>query len=168
MNLKIRTAITIATCLLSLGVVNALIAHKQDIVDSGETVFLELAPVDPRSLMQGDYMQLNYALSRGKEFNERMTGAPTRGRIALQRDGRGVGRSVGLFDGTASPDGDLIPLHYRKWRRGWKFGIESFFFEEGQAETYAAAKFAEIRISPGGTAVLVDLRGSDLEPLVAE
>ncbi|XOT97907.1 GDYXXLXY domain-containing protein, partial [Alcaligenes pakistanensis] len=30
----------------------------------GQTVLLELAPVDPRSLMQGDYMSLNFALSQ--------------------------------------------------------------------------------------------------------
>ncbi len=29
----------------------------------GQLILLELAPVDPRSLMQGDYMRLNYDIS---------------------------------------------------------------------------------------------------------
>ena len=31
-------------------------------IADGQPVFVELAPVDPRSLMQGDYMQLNFRL----------------------------------------------------------------------------------------------------------
>lgn len=30
---------------------------------SGEQLFLPLAPLDPRSLMQGDYMELRFALA---------------------------------------------------------------------------------------------------------
>ncbi|MFT6791681.1 MAG: hypothetical protein ACJA04_000891 [Cellvibrionaceae bacterium] len=45
--------------ILVLGVLNYGIYQKQKIKDHGEIVLLELAPVDPRSLMQGDYMRLN-------------------------------------------------------------------------------------------------------------
>jgi len=46
---------------LVLGVANYDIWQKQQVVDNGQQVLLKLIPVDPRSLMQGDFMQLRYA-----------------------------------------------------------------------------------------------------------
>ena len=44
--------------------INVTVWRFEHAISSGETVLLELAPVDPRSLMQGDYMRLSYALAR--------------------------------------------------------------------------------------------------------
>jgi len=44
--------------------INATVWRFEHAMGSGEVVLLELAPVDPRSLMQGDYMRLDYALAR--------------------------------------------------------------------------------------------------------
>ena len=52
-------------------------------------------------------------------------------------------------------------LNYRKWRRGYRFGIESFFFEEGMAEVFEDAEYAELRVGPKGDAVIVDLMDAD-------
>ncbi|NYT64359.1 GDYXXLXY domain-containing protein [Alcaligenaceae bacterium] len=46
--------------LLILAVVNNGIYQREKILSTGASVVLELAPVDPRSLMQGDYMTLNF------------------------------------------------------------------------------------------------------------
>nr|WP_255016738.1 GDYXXLXY domain-containing protein [Psychrobacter sp. PraFG1]UTT87693.1 GDYXXLXY domain-containing protein [Psychrobacter sp. PraFG1] len=56
-------AAAILGLLLTLSVVNISIAKNEKLLATGESVLLKLAPVDPRSLMQGDYMALNYALS---------------------------------------------------------------------------------------------------------
>src|SRR5256885_8099210 len=48
------------TALVTLAVVNTGIWQKQQLIASGQPVFIEIAPVDPRSLMQGDYMRLNF------------------------------------------------------------------------------------------------------------
>lgn len=42
-------------------------------------------------------------------------------------------------------------------RRGARFGIESFFFQEGKGEDYGNAAYANIRLRPLGSAILVDL-----------
>ena len=148
------TILVLANLLLVLAVVNGAIFQKEAIVDTGQIVFLELAPVDPRSLMQGDYMILTYGLSRGPKVSQ------TRGAFVLALDER----RVGTFDRLASEAelrGELAEdkalLQFRKWRGGFKFGIESFFFQEGHAERYDRAKFAEIRVSAAGKPVLVDL-----------
>jgi len=49
-----------AGLLIILAVANAGIYEREQILAHGRRVVLELAPVDPRSLMQGDYMRLNF------------------------------------------------------------------------------------------------------------
>ena len=48
--------------LLTIGVAVAGIVGKERVISRGDVVYLRLAPVDPRSLMQGDYMALNFAI----------------------------------------------------------------------------------------------------------
>ena len=43
---------------------NHSIVAKEHIRANGERIYLELAPVDPHSLMQGDYMALRFAIAR--------------------------------------------------------------------------------------------------------
>lgn len=45
-----------------LGAVNYKVQQFEDVLATGKPVVLKIAPVDPRSLMQGDYMVLNYAI----------------------------------------------------------------------------------------------------------
>lgn len=47
---------------LVVGFAQYQIRQYENILVNGTKVILRLAPVDPRSLMQGDYMQLNYAI----------------------------------------------------------------------------------------------------------
>ena len=55
--------IVVAALVLILVLINWQIWSKERHLAEGEVVFLELAPVDPRSLMQGDYMALRFALA---------------------------------------------------------------------------------------------------------
>ncbi|EJS88355.1 hypothetical protein AAUPMB_10280 [Pasteurella multocida subsp. multocida str. Anand1_buffalo] len=50
-----------ATCLIAFAT-NYTIHKYEDILTNGESIILKTAPVDPRSLMQGDYMTLNYEI----------------------------------------------------------------------------------------------------------
>ena len=45
-----------------LAVANAGIWQKETLIANGRPIYIELAPVDPRSLMQGDYMALAFPL----------------------------------------------------------------------------------------------------------
>ncbi|NRB76239.1 MAG: GDYXXLXY domain-containing protein [Verrucomicrobiales bacterium] len=152
MSRPLYIGIIVANLLLVLAVVNGAILKKQAVVESGERVVLKLAPVDPRSLMQGDYMILSYALGRDDQFREAAT--ETRGRVYLKRDDKDVGTFASVEEGE-------VYLNYRKWRRGYRFGIESFFFEEGMAEVFEDAEYAELRVGPKGDAVIVDLMDAD-------
>ena len=59
---SIKRVLIAAATLLVLGGVNWSILAKERIKDNGESILLALAPVDPRSLMQGDYMALRFEI----------------------------------------------------------------------------------------------------------
>jgi uncharacterized membrane-anchored protein len=55
-----KTLLHIIISVLVLAVCNGLIWQKEKVLRDGKVMLLRLAPRDPRSLMQGDYMVLNY------------------------------------------------------------------------------------------------------------
>ena len=156
-------ALMVVGLLLVLAGVNFAIYGKERTVRHGETIFLELAPVDPRSLMQGDYMALRFALADAIE-SQRDEGAASRERTApLAIDARGVatlGGALGVDDGTAP----VIAFRIRGGRV-W-LGTNAYFFAERTADRYAAARYGEFKLDrDSGDAVLVGLRDAALEPL---
>ena len=58
--LRWRTVGVLGGLALVLAVASG-IWQREQLLGSGRVVILELAPVDPRSLMQGDYMALTFA-----------------------------------------------------------------------------------------------------------
>ena len=89
-----------------LGVAGWSVWSNERILAEGQVVHLELAPVDPRSLMQGDYMVLNYAVA---DTLRRMAGAERRAdgfavlRLDAQRVGQLVRTAPTLAEGVFGP-----------------------------------------------------------------
>jgi uncharacterized membrane-anchored protein len=140
--------------------VNVLIVRKERAIASGRTMFLELAPVDPRSLMQGDYMNLRYLVAQDAEaaILER------RGRIVVTLDTKNVAEFARVHRGEPLAAGEYL-LAYEK-RDGLHLGAESFLFQEGDAEVYAQARYGELKVAADGASVLVGLRNGTLQPLL--
>jgi uncharacterized membrane-anchored protein len=65
-----------------LVVANLGIWQKEDLVANGQPVFVALAPVDPRSLLQGDYMRLNFRVPVARWRPGSARAAPARGDAA--------------------------------------------------------------------------------------
>jgi uncharacterized membrane-anchored protein len=138
---------------LVLVVVNWNIAAKERIKTHGERILLELAPVDPRSLMQGDYMALRFALVR--DITTEVAGS-----IPLSIDANGVA-TMGSND-----DPKALRIRYRIRNRDVWLGTNAYFFEEGTARRYEAARYGEFRVDRGtGEAVLTGLRDEKFQPL---
>jgi uncharacterized membrane-anchored protein len=152
-----------AGLVLVLGSVTYAIYGKERIIGGGATIFLELAPVDPRSLMQGDYMALRFALAEAIEA-QRDVGERGRARTAaLAIDDRGIA----TLRGTLADDaGDAPVIAFRiRGGRVW-LGTNAYFFAERTADRYANARYGEFKLDPAsGDAVLVALRDAALEPL---
>ena len=77
-----RLAVVLAGLVVILGLTNWDIAQKRTAIADGEPLLLELRPVDPRSLLQGDYMALALAEAAmpGTTTMERL---PYRGTVIL-------------------------------------------------------------------------------------
>ncbi len=159
--MKLRLAILWIVAVGSLLFVNYAIYGKETLIRNGEPIFLELAPVDPRSLIQGDYMALDYRIAVDLLGEEDL---PTRGKLVIKRAENGVASFVRIDDGSAlAADEYLLNYYKHEWRVD--LGAPSFFFQEGTAEAYVEAQYGELRVDESGTSILVGLRDEDLMPL---
>ncbi len=146
-----------------VGAANIGIWKNERLIATGQPVFVELAPVDPRSLMQGDYMRLNFAVPGAWEQGLDLIGGE-RPHVVARRDIRGIATLLRLHGKERLAPGEfLIELSPKDGR--WTFVTDAWFFKEGEAKRWQGAKYGEFRVSPDGKALLVDLRGSALEKL---
>src|SRR4051812_24712794 len=81
-----------AAALLLLAAVNFVIYSREQLLANGRVVLLELAPVDPRSLMQGDYMALRFQVENEVLPRRASHEKSTDGWIVVALDERGVGK----------------------------------------------------------------------------
>jgi len=160
--MKIRKIIFIITAIVVFAVLNVLILQKERILEKGKTVLLQLAPRDPRSLIQGDYMALRYRIARGPAVEAVKKKAWT-GRIVIRLDKNNVGQFVRVYNGETLGPGEWL-LKYRR-RGGLRLGAESFFFQEGHATHYSRARFGELNVSKSGESILVGLRDEKFQRL---
>jgi uncharacterized membrane-anchored protein len=165
MSHRVRMAIFWATTAAIFLAVNWQIAHKEATLRDGRTVLLKLAPVDPRSLIQGDYMQLRYEIAEDPAVLGAVTGLAD-GFLVVTVDERGVATYVRLHTNEPlAPDEALLRFRNRGNRGDLRLGAESFLFQEGRAEHFAAAKYGELKVDDAGTGILVGLRDEELRGL---
>lgn len=162
------------------------IRSKERILEQGQHVFLALAPVDPRSLMQGDYMALRFELAG--EIAER----EERGEAGAQTEGPAPGkasapRATPGRDGQVwirlderriahlapqdrqGPAADQMLLRFQRVpgfsRDPVRISTNAWFFQEGQGERFAKARYGEFVVDASGQALLVGLRDESLAVL---
>ena len=148
---------------VSLIAVAGLVIQKELLLRDGTSMFLPLAPVDPRSLIEGDYMRLRYKIS--EDVARDQTSIPPDGYLVVVTDQDGIA-SFRRVHGPATalaPDEKLLRYRFRDYRA--RLGAEAFYFEEGRAEFFAKAAFGELKVTPSGQSLLVGLRDKDLNPL---
>lgn len=177
--------------LLALVVTNHGIVQRERILSDGRIVLLELTPVDPRSLMQGDYMALRFAVARNIQDALDPECAKWRGtnsagalkcmgrdlrsnELHVARDGYavvniaadGIGRFVRVQPSPRPLAAGEVAVRYRA-RDWWEIRIASnaWFFPEGQAKRYAPAHYGELRVNEDGEALLTGLRDDKRKPL---
>jgi len=146
---------------LALVVINVLVIQKEQLSATGQLVLFELAPVDPRSLVQGDYMRLRYDVSNEVENETDMRD----GYLVVRLDSDNVARYVRIHDPNTSLSQDELLLRFRQRAYDVRVGPESFFFQEGTATYYNTARYGEFRVSKSGDVLLTGLRGEDFENL---
>ena len=160
---KVKTIFVIINLLVLIGYFNWSIYAKEKILSEGKLVLLELAPVDPRSLMQGDFMNLNY---RESDFPSK-TKLAKRGFCILRLDSNRVGHRVGLKKELTPLGKDHVAVKYffngNDYFSSIHIGSEAYFFEEGQGKKYERAKYGALKIDENGNSVLIGLYDKELK-----
>jgi len=202
-----RTAILWLGVLATLVGVNMTVWAFEKLRTDGTVIYLALAPVDPRSLMQGDYMALRLevgnnvrdavaemeyvrqdeeaaaklgansvmgdnagknsgANSSDSSDNNPETATPlSAGFVIVQADEDNVGRYVRVQTQAAPLSEKQFALPFRQTPQGIRVVTSDFFFAEGRAKEFEAAKYGEFRVDTKGRAVLTGLLDEDLKPL---
>ncbi len=138
---------------------NHSISKKEELLKEGQLVLLELAPVDPRSLMQGDYMALQYKISENIDFGN----IPKRGYCVVVLDEKGrAGKVRFQKDLTPLNKGEHLIEYTSSDKWNVNIGAESFFFQEGQAEKFEKAKYGGVKIDKNGNSLLIGLYDEQL------
>jgi uncharacterized membrane-anchored protein len=168
-----RWIIVLATVVV-LAAVNGAIWQKERHLAEGEIVYLELAPVDPRSLMQGDYMALNFALGNQiqsalfpqDEAPQEDNPPASNGYVVVRLDEKRIAHFQRLANGSSLAN-DERQLRYRLRNGQVRFATDAFFFQEGHGEGYATARYGQFRVNAKGEPLLVDLYDDELNKLGA-
>lgn len=155
-----RTRVFLVASALVLLALNWAIVDKERLKARGETLLLELAPVDPRSLMQGDYMRLRYAAENSARESGTKIAPWTSGRLVVKLDSDGIGRFARFHAGE-----DLAPeerlVKFTANYDGIQIRPDSFLFQEGHADLYARSKYGVFKVDKSGDTLLVGLAGED-------
>ncbi len=156
-----------------LCIVNLSIIKKEKHLNSDKFVYLALAPVDPRSLMQGDYMALRLELS-DKVYNailEKEAGrsvpektALNDGHVIVSLNDLNIGTFKTLYQDQSLSDNEIL-IHYRMHKKTIELATNAFFFQEGHGELYQDAYYGRFSVDKHGSLLLTGMYDKNLTKL---
>ena len=158
MSARDRLLILLAACAV-LVYAGWFVTDKERILREGELTLFELTPVDPRSLLQGDYLALRYAIGADLAREE----LPPAGYLVFVRDSAGVAGFRRVQRDREPLGAEEHVIRFRRRRAGAvragsiSLGPNGYFFQEGEGGRYGRARYGGMRIDAGGRAVLVGL-----------
>ena len=146
---------------LVLLVLGVAVAQKEALREGGEVLLLELAPVDPRSLMAGAYMDLRYTLHMALEANPPEAND---GYIVVRKGADGVCTFLRYEGGEPLKESER-KLRYRRRAGRMTIGPNAFYFQEGHAKRFEQARYGAFRVSSEGELLLVGLHDAERVPI---
>jgi len=152
--------IAVISMLLIVVLVNHDIYKKEQILEKGQMVLLELAPLDPRSIMQGDYMRLRFAIERQmlKEEDEDINyNSIQHGYFVANLNSNNIGTFSHIDKGEALAE-NQVKMEYKIRYGRIYLATHAFFFQEGTASEYTKARYGEFRVDANGQLLLNNLR----------
>jgi len=169
-----------------LFVLTGFSANKEESYKKLDSYFyLELAPVDPRSLLQGDYMTLNYDITdKVRDFiynnrtymydeeneNEseekkelRKLANSKKAYIAVHLDKNKVAKFVKITK-EITDEKDLLFIAYKTNGFDVNINANSYLFQEGTGDKYENARYSKV-VLIGNNLRLIDLRDKDFKEI---
>lgn len=168
-----RNIIAIIAGVIVLLLVNWSISGKERHLNEGKIVYLQLAPVDPRSLMQGDYMRLRFAMANSiysalpkdqSKYRWRRDVVAQDGHVVVILNEKSIASFKRIKDEKPLADNEVL-LRYRIRDGKVKFATNAFFFQEGHAKVYQRARYGKFRVDESGELLLTSMHNDKLEKL---
>jgi len=162
--------IAVVALVVILAAVNWSIYGKEQHLAQGTVVYLQLAPVDPRSLMQGDYMALRFRVANEiyqdlpklqGDRRWRQDVAAADGYAIVVLDEKGIGTFKAVHDGQRLASNEIM-MRYRVRNGEVRFATNAFFFQEGDAELYTPARYGQFRVDKKGELLLTGMYDEQL------
>ena len=180
-----KKSFVILAVILQLIVLAYMAGEREYILHNGNVIHLRTAPIDPRDMFRGDYVRLNYEISRIPvnslmgidSIGELKKGAKIY--VSLEEGPNGLYELVaaGLDKpATGTYLAGRLPYPHRTPRAGYpiwiNYGIEAYFVEQGRGRTIEKRRGnrtgvqipleMEIAVGPGGKSVIRGYRWSPL------
>ncbi len=135
----------------------AFIAVKENTLRTGTSVLLQTVPVDPRSLLQGDYAILNYEIGEIPPHLAKTRVGETI-YVGLRDTGDGLWQYTG-YSLQKPTSGQVFIKGTVTSRERLDFGIGNYFIPEGTGHIIERSRDVKVRvaISSSGTAVIEEL-----------
>jgi len=168
--------VALVSLVIVLGLVNWSIAKKENHLAKGKIAFLDLAPVDPRSLMQGDYMALNFgiarqvynALPKSKDYKSwRHNIDASDGYVVVKLDERNIATFKYIYSDQPLAENEIL-MRYRVRNGAVKFATNAYFFQEGTGKYFQPARYGQFRVDGDGELLLVSMYDNNLKKLEAK
>jgi uncharacterized membrane-anchored protein len=130
---------------------------NERILAAGRVVVLELAPIDPRSLMQGDYMALRQKNAREDAY------------AVVRLDDRQVATLVHVqaeLNTYSKPlAADEVAIRFRVRQNRVHIATNAFFFQEGREPEFRSARYGEFCVGSNGEPRLTALLDGEMKRL---
>lgn len=164
---SLHRSVLVIACALILSALNLMIFAKERIVREGVNVYLALAPVDPRAILQGDFMTLRFDLTTQLERVAALQSDAANGNANSAFRTAEITLDQQSIASLATADSSTkLRIRYRnRGGRIW-LGTNAYFFQEGDAGRFEAARFGHFKLSKKtGEAILIGLVDEDLRAL---
>ncbi|HBD93736.1 MAG: hypothetical protein A2015_12625 [Spirochaetes bacterium GWF1_31_7] len=156
MNNLYRRVILVSIILSQLLFLFFAVFDQENRLNDGELITIEILPVDPRSLMQGDYVVLRYDISFIDGINQITAGSKIN--IIVIPDAKDIYRFSRVAQNDEKLQANEVLISGEIKGDQIFYGIESYFVEENTGlEIERTAKHALVRVHKDGKAKLIKL-----------
>lgn len=145
---------------VQLGYIGVQATLNEQLLSNGTSVKLSLEPLDPRSMLQGDYVRLRYEITNPDSLDERTneTYSQKKIQVVLKRGKDGLHHFARMYDGEVLQEDEVLINGITSGYGTIHYGIESYFIPEGTGqEVQNESRYAYVRISKNGNAILEDI-----------
>ena len=122
------------------------------------TFYIKTVPVDPRSLIQGDYMVLNYDIAESARME---IGNIRKGYIRIKINDLKIAEFIRIDEEYLPPSNNEISIQFQKNGSNIDIGVNSYLFQEGTGNKFQKAQYTEVIELKNGKLRLKNLLDKD-------